>query len=42
VLELVHEALRQLHLRHPASPDRLSDRALDLLLGYAWPGTCAS
>ena len=38
VLELVHEALRQLHLRHPASPDRLSDKALDLLLGYAWPG----
>ncbi len=38
VMELVHEALRQLHLRHPASPDRLNDRALDLLLGYAWPG----
>ncbi|HEX8362239.1 MAG TPA: sigma-54 dependent transcriptional regulator [Longimicrobium sp.] len=38
VLELVHEALRQLHLRHPGSPERLSDRAIELLLAYAWPG----
>ena len=38
VLELAHEALRQLHLRHTGSPDRLSDRALELLLAYAWPG----
>ncbi len=38
VLELVHEALRQLHMRHPGSPGRLSDRAIELLLAYAWPG----
>jgi transcriptional regulator with PAS, ATPase and Fis domain len=38
VLELVHESLRQLHLRHPSSPDRVGDRALELLLGYSWPG----
>ncbi|HEV7587166.1 MAG TPA: sigma 54-interacting transcriptional regulator, partial [Longimicrobium sp.] len=38
VLELVHAALRELHVRHPDSPDLLAPRALELLVAYAWPG----
>ena len=38
VLELVHASVRDLHRRHPESPGELSERALELLVGYAWPG----
>jgi DNA-binding NtrC family response regulator len=38
VLELVHASLRDLHGRHPDSPDTLSAKALDQLVGYGWPG----
>jgi two-component system, NtrC family, response regulator AtoC len=38
VMELVQASLVSLGSRHPDSPQRLSAKALDLLLGYAWPG----
>src|SRR4051794_21465528 len=37
-LELGYASVRDLHRRHPESPDALSARVVDLLVAYAWPG----
>ncbi|MBA2244266.1 MAG: sigma-54-dependent Fis family transcriptional regulator [Gemmatimonadetes bacterium] len=38
VLALVQRLLERLRSRHPQAPREIAPRALDLLVGYGWPG----